>query len=710
MASIRINPIYAAVDHEHPYLPLVGGTLTGTLVQNGGNVSIKAATLDRDGDDPSETIWEDNRALNFMDKDDETVGRVRIGRTPGGVDYLQMLAGNEDGDGNFVYNTFSVAVGKDGTRHYAVSDAAKFRSDLGIIPANIGAVSKSGDTMTGDLGMQKANGTIEFHETAVSTRVGQTGAPNYFATLRAYDKNNDQIFYSQNALAANGNAYRSFVMQRMSANGATTYQNGFYLGIDTSGDPYVSFTSNGAAAWRTGLNAVNKSGDTMTGSLYNQNASFLVKWSSIIDNVQEFDRDGANPTADRWAGGLYFRDADNEDVGFVRVARRSNGAMDLLFYVYNEPAGGGTLVSNSARFRVTRDGAQAFYTPGSIENANHIYFGNGTTAILYAKTPSRTGSVLMVGGGVKSAGDENGTAVRLGAGGLTIVGGGEYPYSRYNLADLADGAEVLYLGADSAVYIETNGNTIANRHTFTFGTDGTFNSPSTIKQNGTAVSLSGHTHTKAQVGLGNVDNKSSATIRGELTKANVTDALGYTPWNPETSRYANNVLAAPKDANGTPSFRLLVAADIPDLPAGKITSGTLGTTHGGTGSSTFGSVVNGNGTTTSVGSGAWKRLTSSNVTLSAGTWVVFCGFYVSKECIAGAQRIWGGFSSSAAADFSNGRLASTAMPAYAWGTSYYWQFTTIVQPSSSTTYYALGWQNSGSSQEMSCYVRAFKLK
>lgn len=35
--------------------------------------------------------------------------------------------------------------------------------------------------------------------------------------------------------------------------------------------------------------------------------------------------------------------------------------------------------------------------------------------------------------------------------------------------------------------------------------------------------------TKADIGLGNVENKSSATIRGELTKANVTTALGYTP-------------------------------------------------------------------------------------------------------------------------------------------------------------------------------------
>ena len=40
-----------------------------------------------------------------------------------------------------------------------------------------------------------------------------------------------------------------------------------------------------------------------------------------------------------------------------------------------------------------------------------------------------------------------------------------------------------------------------------------------------------HGVTKNQVGLGNVENKSSATIRGELTKGNVTTALGFAPAN-----------------------------------------------------------------------------------------------------------------------------------------------------------------------------------
>lgn len=39
------------------------------------------------------------------------------------------------------------------------------------------------------------------------------------------------------------------------------------------------------------------------------------------------------------------------------------------------------------------------------------------------------------------------------------------------------------------------------------------------------------TVTKSDVGLANVENKSSATIRGEITSGNVTTALGFTPYN-----------------------------------------------------------------------------------------------------------------------------------------------------------------------------------
>ena len=151
--------------------------------------------------------------------------------------------------------------------------------------------------------------------------------------------------------------------------------------------------------------------------------------------------------------------------------------------------GNGT--SSTRSNALTLDTSGNLTISGNITTNKDLTFGNGTTATLIAKTPSRTAGILWIGGGKKTAGDANGTVVRLQGGGLMLVGGGEYPNNRYNLADLTDGTENLYLGADGTVYVETNANTIANRKTFTFGTDGTFNSPSTIKQNGVAVSLSG---------------------------------------------------------------------------------------------------------------------------------------------------------------------------------------------------------------------------
>lgn len=53
-----------------------------------------------------------------------------------------------------------------------------------------------------------------------------------------------------------------------------------------------------------------------------------------------------------------------------------------------------------------------------------------------------------------------------------------------------------------------------------------------------------HGVTQAQIGLENVENKSSATIRGELTKDNVVKALGYTPPKQDTQVTVDSALSA----------------------------------------------------------------------------------------------------------------------------------------------------------------------
>ena len=60
---------------------------------------------------------------------------------------------------------------------------------------------------------------------------------------------------------------------------------------------------------------------------------------------------------------------------------------------------------------------------------------------------------------------------------------------------------------------------------------------------------------KGDVGLGNVENKSSATIRGEITSSDVTTALGYTPLN-SSLKGANSGLAELDSTGKVPTSQL----------------------------------------------------------------------------------------------------------------------------------------------------------
>jgi hypothetical protein len=60
------------------------------------------------------------------------------------------------------------------------------------------------------------------------------------------------------------------------------------------------------------------------------------------------------------------------------------------------------------------------------------------------------------------------------------------------------------------------------------------------------------TLTNSDVGLGNVDNKSSETIRSEITSSNVTTALGYTPVNKAGDTITGNLTIGTGTVSGTP--------------------------------------------------------------------------------------------------------------------------------------------------------------
>lgn len=176
------------------------------------------------------------------------------------------------------------------------------------------------------------------------------------------------------------------------------------------------------------------------------------------------------------------------------------------------------------------------------ENIRTINFGDSSATdgtefqfrVKDSTFPSGVYFMKIITGPSGSAGD----GIIIDAGGLTCIGGGEAGRNLY--AALTNGGttsahEQLHLGSDNEIQFHSNCQTVANRKTMILDTSGNLNVP------------------------GNIIPKSQ-------TK--------------------NTVFAAPSNANGAPSFRALVAADIPAHSTDKLTSGTLPLGRGGTGATT----------------------------------------------------------------------------------------------------------------------------
>ena len=95
-------------------------------------------------------------------------------------------------------------------------------------------------------------------------------------------------------------------------------------------------------------------------------------------------------------------------------------------------------------------------------SATRIYFNGGWYDTLKSNPPKIESRLV----------DDNTSQFIINPTGNLIMGGGEYANSRYNLDLGGSTTENAYLGADSNVFIETNGNTIANRKTWQFTTGG----------------------------------------------------------------------------------------------------------------------------------------------------------------------------------------------------------------------------------------------
>jgi hypothetical protein len=114
----------------------------------------------------------------------------------------------------------------------------------------------------------------------------------------------------------------------------------------------------------------------------------------------------------------------------------------------------------------------------------------------------------------------------------------------------------------------------------------------TIEHGGTGATTASGARTN--LGLGNVENKSSATIRGELTKANVTTALGYTPPTTDTNtwRPVSDSVSSTSSSDAASSKAVKTAYDL----AASKTANTGTVTSVATGVGLTGGTITGSGT------------------------------------------------------------------------------------------------------------------
>lgn len=126
----------AATSHTHSYLPLSGGTLTGTVHHQGkvyhedASVFIKDTNFDRDGSNPTSNLA--SKQLLFQDKDAETLAYIQSYQSTAGYTGLGLYTLAEGSDGTVYSNNIRCAVSKTGTQSYSVTSPVAFREAIGI--------------------------------------------------------------------------------------------------------------------------------------------------------------------------------------------------------------------------------------------------------------------------------------------------------------------------------------------------------------------------------------------------------------------------------------------------------------------------------------------------------------------------------------------------------------------------------------------------
>ena len=310
----------------------------------------------------------------------------------------------------------------------------------------------------------------------------------------------------------------------------------------------------------------------------------------------------------------------------------------------------------------------ALNTKGGIDSYGNLYFRYGqgisfldssTNSIVLTAPSSASNYTLALPAGLGTSGQ----VLKLSSGGQLAFGdsvanlsggsGGSIPYQSgaSTTAMLANGTSGQILKANGGTSAPswvaqstltvgnlTGGNSTtllgsipyqSNTNTTSLLSPNTTTTKKFLRQTGTGTNGAApawDTVTASDVGLGNVSNTAQVTSvtgtspvasSGGTTPA-ISLASGYgDTQNPYASKTANYVLAAPNGLAGVPTFRALVAADIPTL--NQNTTGSSGSCTGNSATATKSTNLIGGNSTTLLGSIPYQSNTDTTTLLGPNT-------------------------------------------------------------------------------------------
>lgn len=293
---------------------------------------------------------------------------------------------------------------------------------IGTPSQNAGKVNRGGDTMTGDLTVRDAYLNMDNPDVTVGTR---PSTKQWSKPFRIRDSAGKSLARIIGFYGSNGKCGIQIYGDQI-VNGESKYN---YLGLYMDDSGVASVEMNNPGAWRSALNALNKSGDTMTGALTMNGGDInLRSTENTIGTVP------ATSTSDKR---VYFRDKLNAIFGKLQSIFLNDGRIGMQL------------------------GAQRSVNGSTVENNLSMYIDASGNRTVTFTSPQVWRSALGIGsrgafpitvaqGGTGNTGVVSETTI---ANVIDVASGFTISFARYHVwGKLA----MFYIGATATAAVTTN--------------------------------------------------------------------------------------------------------------------------------------------------------------------------------------------------------------------------------------------------------------